>query len=161
MNCDPARLLAGQPLDLTGVHAGTDVQTEGRQGSSDLERAADRPRRTVERCEEAVTGRVEFLTGEAAQLASYGPVVLVEERGPAFVAEALHVLGRAHEVGAEDRRQNPLGRRRRTCTSEELLDLVEDLIGVDGGYVVVPGELDEARPLDPRGDVSPFVHAGI
>ena len=37
---------------------------------------------------------------------------------------------------------------------EELLDLVEDLVGVDPGQMVVPRQLDEARTRDVLGDVA-------
>ena len=37
---------------------------------------------------------------------------------------------------------------------EELLDLVEDLVAVDPGQMVVPGQLDEARTRNVLSDVA-------
>src|SRR4051812_3410110 len=42
-----------------------------------------------------------------------------------------------------------------TLTRQELLDLVEDLVGVDDREMVVARKLDEARPWDQRGDPPP------
>ena len=42
---------------------------------------------------------------------------------------------------------------------EELLDLVEDLVGIDDRHVVVALELDEASARDPIGDVAPLLDA--
>ena len=64
-------------------------------------------------------------------------VVLVEEGSPARVAEILHALGGADEIGEEDGGQHAVGSAHGTSPGEELLDLVEDLVGVDGHEVVV------------------------
>src|SRR5438445_7527075 len=73
---------------------------------------------------------------------------------PRSVAELCRALGRADDVGEEHRRQDTVRLRPMPHAGEELLDLVEDLVGVDPGQMVVPRQLDEARTRDVLGDVA-------
>ena len=67
----------------------------------------------------------------------------VEQLPPAAVAELGGVLGRAHDVGEEDRREHPLADGRGGAAGDELLDLVEHRVLVAGDEEVVrAGQLD-------------------
>jgi hypothetical protein len=64
-------------------------------------------------------------------------VVALEQLPPAAVPQ----LGRADDVGEEDRRQRPFGLGRAAAADEELLDLVEQAVEVAGkGQVIVAGQ---------------------
>ena len=139
------------------MDAGTDVEPERPERVPDLDGTADRAGRPVERGQEPVPGGVELLAREASELAANRRVVLVEEGSPARVPEILHPLGRADEIGEEDGGQHAVGSAHGTRPGEELLDLVEDLVGVDGHEVVVACELDVARARDLLGDVAPLL----
>ena len=54
-------------------------------------------------------------------------------------------LCRADDVGEEDRGEDPIGDRRRPGACEELLDLVQERLGVDPGQRARSGQLDQPR----------------
>ena len=78
----------------------------------DRERAVDRPRRAVEGGEEPVAGRVDLATAEPHQLPSHGGIVGVQQLAPAFVADRGRALGRADDVGVQDRGEDTVLRPR-------------------------------------------------
>ena len=54
-----------------------------------------------------------------------------------MIAECSSLLGRADDIGKENRGKHPVDRRRRPRASQKLLDRIDDLQGVvaDEGYV--------------------------
>jgi hypothetical protein len=94
-------------------------------------------------------------------------VVLVEQRSPARVAENLDLLGGANEVGRDNGGQNAVRDPCRPRPGEELLDLVEDLVGVDGDgdgdgdEVIVSREHDEPRTRNVPGEVAALLDVDI
>ena len=82
-------------LDLAGVQADPDLETEIGSRVPDGGRAPDRPRRPVERGEETVARRLHLAAAERLELLADGCVVVVEEVLPAAVAERSRPLGRA------------------------------------------------------------------
>src|SRR5207247_5170525 len=66
---DPADSFTGE-LDLARVEAGADLEAEPTHGLRDRLRRADRARRTVERCEEAVTGDVDLSASKALEISA-------------------------------------------------------------------------------------------
>src|SRR5437867_351470 len=86
VNRDAADAVVDQ-LDLAGVNARADVDPQVSQAIDDLERAADRARRTVERCEESVTGTLDLPSLEPIEAPPDRRVVLLEQLAPALVAE--------------------------------------------------------------------------
>ena len=66
-----------------------------------------------------------------ANSSAHGAVVKLQELSPAAVSERRRALGRADEVGEENRGQDPLWLDRLARPREEFLDLVEDHL-VDG-----------------------------
>jgi hypothetical protein len=64
-----------------------------------------------------------------------------------------------HDIGEEDRSQDPIGLDLVATPRQELLDLVEDGVGIpDPGQVVITRKLDELRPGDVLGEVAPRFH---
>jgi hypothetical protein len=79
----------------------------------------------------------------------------LEERHPRLVAEDVGAIRGAHDVAEHDRGEDAIVLRRRPDAGQELLDLVDDRIGVPGvGQVVDARELHELRPRDVCGEVS-------
>ena len=113
-------------LDLAGVDPGPHVDPEAGDIVLDRAGAADRPRRPVEGGEEAVAHRLHLVAAVAGKLAADGGVVAFEQRPPAAIPQLRRLLGRADDVGEEDRRQRPFGLGRAAAADQELLDLVED-----------------------------------
>ena len=99
--------------------------------------AADRPGRAVEGGEEAVAHRLHLAAAVQGELAPDRGVVALEQLPPAAVAELGRLLGRADDVGEEDRRQRPFGFAGAAAADEELLDLVEQRVDVAGERQVV------------------------
>ena len=79
--------LAFDHLALTGVQAGTDLQTQLLHRLGDRAGAADRSSRPVEAGEETVTGRIELRSVIADELSTDDRVVPLEELAPCPVAE--------------------------------------------------------------------------
>src|SRR5207248_5374258 len=102
-------------------------------------------RGTVERGQEAVAGGVDLAPAEALELPAHRAIVRREEHGPAAVAELRGARRRADDVGEEHRGEHTIGLRRAADSRQELLDLVDDLVGIDPGDVHVPWKLDEPR----------------
>jgi hypothetical protein len=71
MDSDAARLASVRTLDLARVHAGSHAEAELAQHGTDLERSADRARRSVEEGEESVPGRIDLLAAKALELVPY------------------------------------------------------------------------------------------
>src|SRR5262245_9507323 len=70
--------LAVQPLALSGVHAGPDLEPERWHVVHERQGALDRAAGTVECGEEAVTCRVELVAPEFGEAAAHGRVVPLE-----------------------------------------------------------------------------------
>ncbi len=80
---------------------------------------------------------------------------------PAAVTDLRCALGGSDDVGQQHGRQHAVGFRASSDSGQKLLDLVDDLVGVDPREVVFPGELDEARARNAIGDIPPLVDSGI
>src|SRR6266849_1073561 len=148
---DPGDLLAHQ-LALTRVDAGAHVEAElVSHARDDGRRAPDRPRRPVEARHEAVARGVDLDAAVVHELAAHELVMAREELAPPLVAEPHRGLGRAHEIGEDDRCEHTVGYMGRPHTGQELLDLAEKLLGLsEPGDVRISRELDEARTRDAR-----------
>jgi hypothetical protein len=156
---DPARLLPGTPLDLAGVHARANVA--GRAAERARIARAQRiaragPSKAARKPSPAVSSSS---PGEPASSRRTASWCSASSAAHARVAELLDALGGADEVGDEDRvstRSRQAGR----TPGEELLDLVEDLVGVDGGRGR-PRELHEARARDRAREVARPPRRGV
>ncbi len=152
MHRDAARLLAARTFDLASVHARAHLEAELTQRVADLERAADRARRPVKERQEAITGRINFLAAKALEFAPHLRVMLLEQLAPGAVAKLAHPLGRADEVGDEDRGEDSLRERRRPHTRQELLDFVDGVRDKPGQVLMVRSR-GEPGARNPGGDV--------
>ena len=108
-------------------------------------RAADRPRRPVERGEEAVAGRVDLVAAEALELAAHDEWCASsrsrQRRSPSSAACSVEPTMSVNRTVASTRS----GSGAAADAGEELLDLVEQRVLVaDPRQVVVAGQLDEA-----------------
>jgi hypothetical protein len=74
-------------LELAGVQPGAQVESELADVGGDRLRAADRARRAVEGCKEAVARSVEFRAVESGELAPRGRMVAHEQIAPARLVE--------------------------------------------------------------------------
>ena len=84
-------------------------------------------------------------------------VMALEQLAPAAVTEARGHLGRADDVGEEDRRQRPFGFMALTAADEELFDLVEEgVLVADRGQVIGAVKLHVARVRDLLRQVAPL-----
>jgi hypothetical protein len=154
--------LAFDHLALTGVQAGTDLQTQLFHRLGDRAGAADRSSRPVEAGEEPVTGRIELPSVIADELSTDDRVVPLEELAPCPVAELHRLLRRADDVGEEDGgkhavRLDDVPLAPLPDAGQEALDLACDLLRVDEVRVVVAGQFDELRAGGPVRDVARLV----
>src|SRR5262249_22525741 len=77
--------LAVVQLAFAGVNAGAHRKTERTDGFADRGRAANRPRRTVERREHAIPGRLDQVAAKAVDRAAAMAVMLAEQIAPGAI----------------------------------------------------------------------------
>src|SRR5438067_11934507 len=104
--------LAVGHLALAGVDSRPHLEAEAAQVLADRAGALDRAARTVEGGEDAVPGGVDLFAPVLAQPPPDHGVVPLEQLPPGAVAERRCPLGRADEVGEENRREYARRRRR-------------------------------------------------
>ena len=75
-------------LDLTGVDADTDLQSQNADAVPDRGRTAQRRDRTLESGYEAVPGGVDLVATETIELRPDQAIVLAQQLSPAAVAQA-------------------------------------------------------------------------
>ena len=150
-----ARHVVPPPLDLSRVHADADVDAELAQGVADRDRTLHGPGRAVEDREHPVARPLDQAPAEAGQLAVDRPVVLLEAGRPGPVAERGGLLGRADDVGEEDRGQEAVAGGHLPGARQELLYLPGDVRSAGPGDVVGRVELHVARTVDVLGEVAP------
>jgi hypothetical protein len=146
-------------LDLSGVHAGADLEIEGPNSVDDRLRAPHGASRAVERREEAVSRRVDLDAVVARQDRSDRGVVSLDGLSPSTVAELDGLLRGPDDVREEHGREDPLERGLLLANgAEEPTDLLDH-----GRQVAVAGEmvgaveLDEPSPRDVASHVPPFL----
>jgi hypothetical protein len=100
-----AAALGAHRFALAGVHAGTDLEAEGATAAADRLGTADGAGRPVEGREKAVARGVDLAAAEALELAPGDAVEAVEQLVPARIAELCRALGRADDIGEQDRRR--------------------------------------------------------
>src|SRR5207249_3125910 len=130
-------------LDLPRVEPGPDLDALGTEKGGDLRGAPDRPRRSVERCEDAVAGSVDLDTSVLFELCANDRVVPLEQLEPAPVAKLRGQPGRADDVREEDGEEHALPLRRRNAGADERGDLVDEAL-----LVAHPGEIVPSREPD-------------
>src|SRR6187431_2943747 len=102
--------LRAHHLALAGVHAGTQLEPQRPGAFADRLGATDGARRAVERGEETVARGIDLAAAESLELAAGDAVERIEDGVPARVAELRGALGRADDVGEQDRREDAIRR---------------------------------------------------
>ena len=134
------------------------VETQGAHVGDQCARALDRSTGPVERGEEAVSGGIDLIATELRETPANHRVVAVEEVTPRTVADLRRALGRADDVGAENRREHAIATRKRGLDGRQLSRLTHgDVVGVVVDPVVDTPEgrrqLDESRSRNLLGEV--------
>src|SRR4051812_34534349 len=142
MDRDPADVVAHE-LDLTGVDARTDLESETWHRARDRQGAADRPCRPVECGKESVAGGIDLATAIPSEFLTDQGVVPLEQVLPCPVSDGACPFRRCDDVGEEDGGKDTIPLRRRPDARQEFLDLIKDGISVAEIWQVVDAvELD-------------------
>jgi hypothetical protein len=149
---------AGDPvvseLDLAGVEPRPDLEIQRSHRRNNRLSAADGPSRAVERCEEAIAGRIHLTAVEPLQLAPDSRVMLLDEVPPATIPELRGSGGGADEIREEHSRQHTRGAPRLPRSCQELSNLGDGRLGIEPGHVIVRGKLDISRARDRSREIS-------
>jgi hypothetical protein len=127
-----------------------------------LDAAADSPSRTVEGSQEAVTSGLDLSAPKAFQLSPHDRVVGVQKMMPGTVAQLPGFLSGSHDVGEQNRGQDPICRRDGPHPCEELLDFVSEAIGVTGGHrEIFARQLSEGSTLNLLGEEATMLRSNV
>jgi hypothetical protein len=118
---DPTQSPALQ-LAFAGMDARADLKAESLHGGADGAGALDGAGGRLEAHEKAVAGGVDLEAFAPHDLSPDHRPVLIEELPPARVAESAGVIRRTHDVGEEERGEDPFGLDRRAPLPPGLLD---------------------------------------
>src|SRR4029077_5311600 len=162
--CDPrgdvhsdAPYVVVRKFDFASVNACANRYSERAQRRDNGLCALNGARGSVERCKKAVPQRLDLPPTKAGQLSSYDLVVLVQQVAPTAVAQCRGLLGRADDIGKENRGQHPIDHDWRSRAGQKLVYRIGDLAGAISNkrYVVASRKLEVARIGDERCEFSP------
>src|ERR1700675_291855 len=135
--CDAGGRVHGNAADLVldhlafaGVQAGADAYPERENSVGDAASAAYAPRRTVKGGQHAVACRAHLHAAKTWQLATDDAVEAFQQIAPALVAQFRCPSRGADDVGEENSSENSIWLGSVALPRKELLDLVEDRVGV-------------------------------
>src|SRR5262249_43982075 len=138
--------LRSYDLALARVQSGPDVEPELPHPRADLAGGPDAAGRSVESRKKAVARGVDLAAAKARQLPADQAVMGVEPFSPAAVAQLGGAVGGIDDVGKQHGREDAIVLGIATRPGDELLDLVDDGVGVaDPGRVIRARELDVLR----------------
>jgi hypothetical protein len=144
------------------VKARADPDAEGRNGITDGAGTPNGAGRAVEGGKKPVAGRIELSAAVAAELATNRVVVGLEEIAPGAVPDDRDRRGGVHDIREEDRCQDAIRLGATANAGEELLDFIEERIGVtDPREVIRAGKLHEPGTGNLRRDPAPLLNVGI
>ena len=129
MHGQPPDLITGQ-LHLSGMEPGSNLDAELIQFIGDPRRADDCSGRAVEHRKKAIAGVVHLASSVLAQVLPDQIVVGLTQGDPGGVTDPSGGLRGADYVGEQDRAQHTIHRRYRGSSCQELLDLIQDCVGV-------------------------------
>ena len=139
---------------------GTDIDTEFMHGGGDTTGATNRPGRSVERGEKAVSLGADLPTTPARDLPPHYAVVHLEQFSPTTIAERRRALRRSDDIGEQDRREDTFLFRHRARPGEELLYVIDDRVCVsDTDEVVHAWQLHKPRAGNLLGHVAGLLDA--
>jgi len=145
-------------LDLAGVNAGPDLDSERLHALDGGGRTPDGAAGAVEHREETVAGRVNLASPETGQLATHEGMMALEKLSPRSITVLSREPGRPDDVGEQDRGQDPVGFGHRPGAGNELEDLADECVLVTGPHQLIrPGKLHVPRALDMIGNVAPVL----
>ena len=124
---DPAEAVANH-LALPCVQARSNRDPEVLDGIPNRARAPYRPRRPVERGEEAVASNIGLVSTKPLELGTHQAIERFKQVTPAAIPEFCGLLGRAHDIHEENGGEQPVGLRAVPDAGQELLDLVQDRV---------------------------------
>ncbi len=142
------------------MHSHAHLEADPSEPGANANRTPHGPRRAVEG-KETIAGDVELPAAEPPELPPHRSMVRLDQPGPTPIADLDRPLGGAHEIGEEDGRQHPVGVRPPAHAGEEILDLVDDLVGLDPRQVVISLQLDEPCARNAVGKVAALLDARI
>src|SRR6187455_1937208 len=112
-------------LALTRVHTDPNVEPEAANPLDDGLAAPNRARRPVEPREEPIARGVHLETPKASELPPNDLVVPGDEVPPGAVSQLRRTLGRAHQIGKEDRGENGIRHMLLRRSLQEHLDCLD------------------------------------
>jgi hypothetical protein len=147
-----------EQLDLAGVEACPDMQTQRRHPTRNRADAADRPGRAVEGGQHPIAGRLDRAPTRGLNLPMGDRVVDLQQLTPPPVTHCRRHGGRIDDAGEGDGGQDAIAAGNLGGAGQELLQLVEEAVGVGcrPGPVAAVGQLQILRPRDVLGQVSPL-----
>src|SRR2546426_3435779 len=156
-----AASVAADKLALAGVKPGPYVDSKRMHGIGDALRTAYRPRGSLNPRKDAVAGRADVDPAILPKLLPSPPIDALQEIAPTLVSHGRGMIGRADDVGEENRRQNAIRFPHVALASDKFLDLVDDRFGIGGpGEMVGAGEFDQFRVWNLPGYVTAGADVG-
>src|SRR5439155_19933145 len=153
VNCDSPQLLSDH-LTLARVEPGPDLDAQPLDCLPDGRRAQDRASGPVERCKEPVSSSIDLTAAGPGQLPADEPVMVLEELGPASIAQVSSELRRVHDVGEHHRRQHAVRFWNLPASRQEFIDLLKDRLRITVPRpVLVPLNLAVLGSRDPFGEL--------
>jgi len=113
-------------VELSGVEADADLDTELVHALDDRERATDGARRPVEDGKEAVASPIDLSAAKTSELAAKESVMVADQGTPPGIAESDRPTRGLHHVSEEHSRQDAGWFDAVAGAGEEFLDLVQD-----------------------------------
>jgi hypothetical protein len=102
--------------------------------------AVDRPRRTIERSQEAVAEGLHLPSAEARKLPAHRLIMSIEKVAPGSIAIGAGATGRVDDILEDHGREHPVDLRGRSRTCQKLLHLREySVAGVEKREMVSAG----------------------
>src|SRR5262249_62426301 len=120
------------------MEPGSDLDPERTDAVADGAGAANRPRWSIERRQEAVPHRLDLSASMPFEFPPYDAVVRVEDRAPRTIAQRRGALGRADDGGEEHSGEHAGDLRNRPAPREEPPELPEHRLGVAHSDDAVP-----------------------
>src|SRR5688572_12812460 len=107
VNGDPYDAIPAE-LAFAGVETGANGEPDACGSFTDGGGTADRARRAVKRCEEAIARGIDFATAMTFELHPNEGVMLLEQLAPPSVTDLCCTRGRVHDVCEQDRSEHAI-----------------------------------------------------
>ena len=118
------------PLDLAAVQSATDLDVHAPEPIAEREGTPDRPSGPIKRGDQPVSGGLHECASVPIELPLRKPIERIKDLTPTPIAELGGPLGRADDVGEQDRCQHAVGVNGCSRPGQEFLDLIDDRVDV-------------------------------